>query len=74
MLADPLDPSTHAEGLMLLVEVSNAKFLLRSATLNESLNRLNGECKRVRGVLKKYIESAQAKNANQRCRLPVQPL
>ena len=57
-----------------MVEVRNANFLLRSATLNESLNRLNGECKRVRGVLKKYIESAQAKHVNQRCRLPVQPL
>jgi hypothetical protein len=62
MLADPLDPSTHAEGFILLFEVSNAKFLLRSATLNESLNRLNGECKRVRVVLKKCMESAQAKH------------
>ena len=55
MLADPLDSSTHTEGLMLSLEVSAARFLLRSATLNESLNRLNGECKRVRGLLKKCI-------------------
>ena len=57
-----------------MVEVSEAKFLLRSASLNESLNRLNGECKRVRGLLKKCIESAQSKHPKQRCRLPVQPL
>ena len=62
MMADPLDPGTYTEGLMLLVEVSDAKLLLRSATLNESLNRLNGECKRVRGLLRKCIESAQAKH------------
>ena len=62
MMADLLDPSTHTEGLMLLVEVSEDKFLLRSATLNESLNRLNGESNRVRGLLRKCIEPAQAKH------------